>query len=397
MKLVESRNPETATTDTDVSPTVSLDVAVVHDWMPVLVGGERVVEQIVGLCPNSTLYTLFDFLSEEERAIVAQGRPIHVSRLNSMPFVRKYYRYLLLPCTRAIEAFDVTRHDLVISSSAALAKGVITSPSQKHISYVHSPARYAWDLTHEYLASIGGAGASLKRWLAHRMMYRFRMWDMRTPQSVDCFVANSHFIRRRIWKAYRREAEVIYPSVDISAFTPGTAAERGDHYLTVSRLVPYKRVAMIVEAFNHRPHLKIRVVGHGPEAATIRAMAGPNVEILGHLPFDVVRQEMRQAKAFISAAMEDFGISPVEAQASGTPVIALGLGGTAETIRPLGTARPTGIWFHEQTVESLLDAIDAFEAEGNAILAEDCRANAETFGPKRFRRELAALIGRVAS
>lgn len=371
-----------------------LDVAIVHDWMPVIAGAERVVREMVETFPNSTLYTLFDFLSPEERAELTQGRPLHVSRLNKLPGVQKYYRYLLTQCTRAIEEFNVTKHEVVLTSSAALAKGVLTTPYQKHIAYVHSPARYAWDMTHEYIDGLGGIGAGIKKRLAHRMMHEFRLWDMRTPQSVDCFVANSNFIAKRLWKVYRREAEVIYPPVNTDSFTIG-GVPREDHFLVASRMVPYKRIPMIVEAFTRRPNLKLRVVGDGPEMAQVRHLAGPNIEILGHVSFAELKRQMQTARAFVFAAMEDFGIVPVEAQACGTPVIALGHGGTAETVRPLGQERPTGVWFEEQTVESLLEAIDAFVAEADIFDAETCRANALSFSAERFRAELADCVTRT--
>lgn len=367
------------------------DVAIVHDWLPVLSGAEKVVQQMAHIFPNASIYTLFDFLSAEERDQLSQGCPITVSGLNRLPGVEKYYRYLLLSCTRAIENFDVTRHDVVLSSSAALAKGVLTSPEQKHFAYVHSPARYAWDLTHEYVQGIGGLGAGLKQAMARRMLHKFRLWDMRTAPSVDHFIANSEFIKQRIWKVYRREADVIYPPVNTDDFTLPDS-DRQEYFLVASRMVPYKRIPMIVEAFAQRPNLKLRVVGDGPEMPAVRAAAAPNTEILGHISFTELKRQMQTARAFVFAAKEDFGIVPVEAQACGTPVIALGHGGTAETVRPLGHDRPTGVWFEEQTVESLVDAIDTFVAEEANFRPETCRENALSFSEERFRRELVEYI-----
>ena len=341
--------------------------------------------------PTSSIYTLFDFLEDDVRFQISQGQPVHVSRLNHLPGVEKYYRYLLLACTRAIEEFDVTGYDFVLSSSAALAKGVLTAPDQRHFAYVHSPARYAWDLTHEYVGGLGGIGGVLKRAMARRMMHKFRLWDMRTPQSVDYFIANSQFIRKRIWKVYRREADVIYPPVNTSGFVLGEAA-REDFYLTVSRMVPYKRISMIAAAFSKRPNLKLKIIGDGPEMAGVKAAAGANVEILGHLPYEEMKRQMQVARAFVFAAKEDFGIVPVEAQACGTPVIALGHGGTAETVRPLGQDAPTGVWFQEQSVESLLSAVDTMEANLAAFSPTVCRENALSFSAERFRRELTQYV-----
>ena len=368
-----------------------LDTAIVHDWFPVIAGGEKVVKEMTQCFPNSQIYTLFEFLSPEDHDFIFGGRPVHVSKLNSLPGVRRYYRYLLLQATRAIEAFDVTRHDVVISSSAALAKGVITGPGQKHFSYVHSPARYAWDLTHEYIASLGGVAGGLKRAVAREMMHRFRLWDMRTPQSIDHFIANSDFIRKRIWKVYRREAEVIHPPVDIDAFTL-SSAPREDFYFTASRMVPYKRVPMIVEAFSRRPDLRLVVAGDGSDMAEARRLAGPNISFLGHASFSSLVDHMQRCRAFVFAALEDFGMVPVEAQACGAPVIALGQGGTAETVRDLGVEAPTGTLFDEQTPESLLRAVDRLEEGLSSFSTAAIRANAESFGADVFRRRLTEFV-----
>ncbi|PTV94948.1 glycosyltransferase involved in cell wall biosynthesis [Rhodobacter aestuarii] len=368
-----------------------LDVAIVHDWFPTIAGGEKVVKEIMHCFPKSEIYTVFDFLSDEERRSFFGDRPVHVSDLNRLPGVERYYRYLLLQATRAIEALDVTRHEAVISSSAALSKGVITGPEQKHFAYIHSPARYAWDLTHEYMLSLNGFAASLKRALAREMMHRFRIWDMRTVAQVDYMIANSYFIKKRIWKTYRRNADVIYPPVDTDAFTK-SEAPRGDFFFTASRMVPYKNIHLIVEAFSQRPDLKLIVCGDGPEMGRIKAMAKGNVEFLGHAPFEVMRDHMQRARAFVFAAKEDFGIVPVEAQACGTPVIALGQGGTAETVRGLDHAAPTGVHFHTQTTVDLLIAVSQFEAVETELRSETIVAHAKAFGSDRFRGELTSYI-----
>ncbi|MEG3663205.1 glycosyltransferase [Celeribacter halophilus] len=373
------------------SYTERVNVGIVHDWLPVVSGAERVLQQMVATFPNSEVYTLFDFLTQEERKEIADNSFVHVSRLNKLPGVQKYYRYLLLSCTRAIEEFDVTNHDIIVSSSAALAKGILTSPEQKHFAYVHSPARYAWDLTHEYINGINGFAAGLKRILARQMMHKFRLWDMRTAPSVDHFIANSEFIKKRIWKVYRREADVIYPPVNTDDFNLPTEP-RQEHFLVASRMVPYKHIPMIVEAFSLRPNLKLHVVGDGPEMPAVKAAAGTNVEILGHITFSELKRQMQTARAFVFAAKEDFGIVPVEAQACGTPVIALGQGGTAETVRPLGQDKPTGIWFKDQSVSCLLQTLDKFIAEEANFVPATCRENALRFSEERFRRELAEYV-----
>lgn len=374
--------------------TLTCNAAIVHDWYPGIAGGEKVAMHMAGLFGTATIYTLFDFLSPEERNYISAGHPIEASSLNRLPGVKRYYRYLVLAATRAVERFDMSAHDVVLSSTSAFAKGVITGPDQPHIAYIHSPPRYAWDLTHEYINGLGGILGGAKRAIAHRMMHKMRIWDLRTVPSVDHFVANSKFIAKRIWKLYRREAAVVYPPVDTEAFGI-SEGPREDYYVTVSRLVSYKRVKLIAEAFTARPKLRLKIIGDGPEMAAIKAVAGPNVELLGHLPGETMREHLQKARAFVFAALEDFGISPVEAQASGTPVIALGLAGTAETVIPLGLENATGVWFQEQTVPSLLDAIDRFEAEGQSIDPKDCRAHAVGFGVERFHNEMRALTERA--
>lgn len=374
----------------------SPSVGIVHDWFPGpgIAGGERVVQHMVGSFPNCEIYSLFDFLTDEQRQEIIGDRTINVSRLSHWPGVKKYYRYLLLQCTRAVEEFDVTHHDVVLSSSAALAKGVITAPGQPHLAYIHSPARYAWDLTHEYIASLQGTLGGLKRHMARQMMHKFRLWDMRTPPSIDLMMANSKFIAQRIRKVYGRDAMVVYPPVDTDAFEMGSAA-REDFYLAASRMVPYKRMDMIVEAFTSMHDKRLVVIGDGPDMVRIKALAGPNVEILGYQSFDVLRDNMQRARAFVFAAQEDFGIMPLEAQACGTPVIALGAGGTAETVKPLGQhPTPTGVWFQKQTVPDLQDAVRRLEAGINQIDPAACRANAVFFGVARFREELRNIVER---
>lgn len=374
------------------SPTALYRPAIIHDWLPLIGGAESIVKELANIFPNAEIFTLFDFLSDEERATVSAGRPIHVSALNRLPGVRKYYRYLMLQATRAIEAFDVTDFDFVISSSAALAKGVLTSPEQKHFAYVHSPARYAWDLTHEYINSIDGFAGALKRAAAREMMHRFRLWDMRTPQSVDHFIANSKFIQKRIWKVYRRGSEVIYPPVDVSAFTLSDKP-REDFYFTASRMVPYKRIPMIVEAFSRRPDLRLVVAGDGPDMGLVRQLAGPNVTILGYVPHSTMIDHMQRCRGFVFAAKEDFGIVPVEAQACGAPVVALNAAGTAETVCDLNSPAPTGVLFDAQTPESLLSAVDRLENEFDGFSPGTMRANAERFGRDAFRQRLTEFIG----
>jgi glycosyltransferase involved in cell wall biosynthesis len=216
------------------------------------------------------------------------------------------------------------------------------------------------------------------------------MWDQRTAAAVDQFVANSHFIARRIEKAYRRESTVIYPPVDTKGFN--LQVEKQDYYLTASRMVPYKKIPMIVEAFSKMPDKKLIVIGEGPEFEKAKALATPNVTLMGYQSFDVLRTHMQNARGFVFAAEEDFGISPVEAQACGTPVIAYGKGGTLETVRGLDDSAPTGVFYRQQTVEALIAAIHQFEAEGHRITAQACRENAEQFSEKHFERQMRMFV-----
>ncbi len=365
-------------------------VAVVHDWLTVYSGAERVLEQVIALHPKCDVFASIDFLPEAERAFLGGKTPV-TSFAQHLPLMRKHYRKFLPLLMFAMEQLDVSQHELVVSSSAAIAKGVLTGPDQLHISYVHSPMRYAWDLQHEYLHDSGlerGLGGSLARYLLHNA----RFWDLRTVNGVDHYIANSEFIARRIWKVYRREATVIYPPVDTQRFLPRESKD--DYYLTASRLVPYKKVRTIVEAFARMPERRLVVVGDGPEMKRVKEKATPNVEILGYQPAAALQDHMQRAKAFLFAAQEDFGISPVEAQACGTPVIAFGHGGALETIRDRksDTGGPTGLFFDTQTPAAIVEAVSAFERRQEEFAPQACRRNAERFGVDVFRRRYSSFV-----
>ena len=302
--------------------------AIVHDWLPVYAGAERVLEQMIEVRPEADLFSLIDFVPPEDRAFL-RGKPVETSFLQRMPLARTQYRTYLPLAPLAIEQFDLTGYDLVVSSSYVVAKGVLTSARQLHVSYVHSPVRYAWDLYWQYLRE-GRMERGLRSVAARAVLHYLRLYDVATAPRVDVFVANSQNVARRIWKTYRRRAAVLYPPVDTDAFT--LERDKDDYYVTVSRLVPYKKVALLVEAFRRMPGRRLIVIGDGPERAKIEALAGPNVEVWGQQPAEVVRRTVAHARAFVFAAEEDFGIAPVEAQACGTPVIAYGVGGARETV-----------------------------------------------------------------
>lgn len=370
-------------------------VAVVHEWLTTYAGSEQVVAQILNVYPQADLFAVCDFLPERDRALLGNRRAT-TTFIQHLPFAAKKYRQYLPLMPLAIEQLDLSGYDLVISSNHAVAKGVITGPDQLHVCYVHSPVRYAWDLQHQYLAEAGLARGA-KSWLARWMLHKVRLWDRHTAAGVDAFIANSCFIARRIRKTWRREAEVIYPPVAVDAFV--RRDDKEDFYLTASRMVPYKRIPLIVEAFMHLPHLKLKVVGDGPEFGRVRAAAGPNVEVLGYQEASALRDLMQRAKAFVFAAEEDFGITLVEAQACGTPVIAYGKGGALETIRGLdsGTDAPTGLFFTEQTAGSLAAAVGRFEQLAGRMTSAACVANAARFSEQRFRDEFGISIERLWS
>ena len=366
-------------------------VAIVHDWLTTVGGAEKVLEHMLSLFPNAALFTLVFDQSKFEKTRIA-GRVTQASFIQKLPFGKKKYRSYLPLMPLAVEQFDLSGFDLIISSSFAVAKGVITGPDQLHVSYVHSPIRYAWDLQHQYLREAGlekGVKGLAAKWLLHKM----RIWDQRTANSVDSFVANSNFVSRRIWKTYRRQAKVIYPPVDVESFAVGEQKE--DFYITASRMVPYKRMDLIVETFSAMPDRRLVVIGDGPDYGKVKAKAGGNIELLGYQSTDVLRDYMRRAKAFVFAAEEDFGITPVEAQACGTPVIAFGKGGALETVRgrdPNGQGCGTGIFFYEQTSEALADAVQLFEENQEAFTPEVCRQNAERFSVRRFLNEFESHV-----
>lgn len=365
-----------------------LRVAVVHDWLTVYGGAERVLEHILAVLPQADLFSLVDFVPPDQRGFLA-GKPVRTSFIQRLPFARRHYRHYLPLMPLAVEQFDLSGYDLVVSSSYAVAKGVITGPDQVHVSYVHSPVRFAWDLQHQYLAQ-AGLTRGLRTLLVRGLLHKLRMWDLRTANSVDHFVANSDFIARRVWKVYRRPAQVIHPPVDLRPFRVGRA--RDGCYVTMSRLVPYKRVDLLVEAFARLPDARLVVIGDGPELERLRRMAPPNVELPGFLPAGRARDHLERARAFLFAAEEDFGIAMVEAQACGAPVIAYAKGGAAEIVRDLDQPRATGLHFHEQSVAAVVAAVERFEDEGGRVSPDDCRRNAERFGHARFRAEFAEAL-----
>ncbi|MFM0692870.1 glycosyltransferase family 4 protein [Paraburkholderia graminis] len=364
-------------------------VAIVHDWLVAPGGAEKVLEQIIECFPDADLFSLVDFL-EDRRPL--HGKPVTTSFIQRLPFARRRYDSYLPLMPLAVQQFDLADYDLIITSSHTVAKGVLVGPDQTHISYMHSPMRQAWDQQHEYLRE-ARLTRGPKSWLMRALLHYLRGWDSHSANGVDRLIANSQFVARRMMKTYRRDAAVIPPPVNVDEFELCTHKE--EFYLTASRMVPYKRIDLIVETFSTTPHRKLIVIGDGPEMAAIRAKAAPNVTILGYQAIGVLKSYLQRARAFVFAAEEDFGIVTLEAQACGTPVIAFGKGGSLETVVPVGDAHPTGIYFGSQTVVSMLDAIDRFERQHEQITPAACRANAERFSAAVFRRAFMAEVTRT--
>lgn len=340
--------------------------------------------------PEADLYTVCDFLPDKHRALLV-GRKPKTTFIQRLPFARtKHWLYLpLMPL--AIEQLNMSEYDLILSSSYCVAKGVLTSSDQTHLSYSHTPVRYAWHLQHQYLQEMG-LTRGLTSMMAWVMLHYIRIWDLRSAVGVDSFVANSSYVARQVTRLYKQPCHVLHPPVDLDRFP--LELEKEDYYVTASRLVPYKRVDLIVKAFARMPHRKLVVIGDGPERSRVdqAAKGHSNIEVLGYQPDDKLRNYIAKAKAFVFAAIEDFGIAPVEAQACGTPVIALGKGGALETVRPLGSDEPTGVYFFEQTEASLIAAVEKFEGQAHSITPLHCRKNAEKFATERFRDQLVDLV-----
>lgn len=360
-----------------------MKTAVIHDWLVTYAGADRVLEQILACYPDADLFSLVDFLPGELRGFVL-NKFATTSFIQHLPFARKSFRHYLALMPLAIEQLDLSGYDLVLSNSHSVAKGVLTGPDQLHICYCHSPMRYAWDLQHQYLQE-SAMGRGLSGWLTRWILHRIRFWDVRTAIGVDKFIANSEFVARRIRKVYGRDSTVIYPPVDITAFP--MCAEKDGFYLTVSRLVPYKRVSLIVEAFNRMPDKKLVVIGDGANFQSTKAKARSNVAMLGFQRSEQMQQYMQRAQAFVFAAEEDFGICVAEAQACGTPVIAFGKGGVLEILRDITSDQPTGLFFDEQTPEAIIQGVRLFEKEKERFDPRSCRQNVTRFSKERFCRE----------
>jgi glycosyltransferase involved in cell wall biosynthesis len=363
-----------------------MKIAIVHEWLTTYAGSEKVLEAMLAEYPQADVFTLINFLPEEHGKVILP-RVVKTSLMQKIPMVRRFYRHLLWLMPFAIEQYDLSKYDLVISNCHSVAKGIITGPDQLHICYCYTPMRYAWDLQNQYLAE-AGLKRGLKGLIARLILNRMRIWDMRTAPGVDHFIACSGYIARRVRKIYRRDAAVIYPNVAVEDFAIG-GGPRENFYFTSSRMVPYKKMQLIVEAFARMPDRRLVVIGDGPQFKRMKAVATPNVTLLGYQPFKVLQSHLQRARAFIFAAEEDFGIAPLEAQACGTPVLAFGKGGAFETV----VDGVTGLHFHEQSVEAISDVVERFESLPQGYFDPAAlRAHAEKFSTASFRAQFRAFV-----
>lgn len=375
-----------------MSQDVPRRVAIVHDWLDMLGGAERVLHELIVCFPDADLFAVVDMLSGNDRGFL-RDKTVTTTFIQKLPGARKHFRRYLPLMPLAIEQMDMSEYDLVISSSWAVAKGIITGPDQLHIAYVHTPIRYAWDQQHDYLKQ-GQLTRGLKGAVARLALHWLRLWDIRTANNVDVWLANSSNVARRIRKTYGKHAEVVHPPVRIEDFT--LTPDKAGYYFTCSRIVQYKRIDLLVDTFLGRPQSELVIAGDGPELPSLRERArhASNIRFLGRTTDGQVRDLLANARAFLFAANEDFGMAPIEAQACGTPVIAFARGGALETVRGLGTERPTGCFFDHQTPTSVLEAIERFENLTLPIDPDDCRANATRFRSERFREQLHDIVRR---
>ena len=362
-----------------------LKTAIVHEWLVNYAGSERCVESFTNIWQDAPVFTLVDFLNENERRIILKGKKTNTSFIQKLPFARTQHRKYLPLFPLAIEQFDLNAYDLVLSSSHAVAKGVLTNSYQLHICYCYTPMRYAWDLYHIYLKE-AGLLSGISGLTAKMILHKLRTWDIISSNRVDYFIAISNHISKRIKKTYNRDSVVIYPPVDVHLFE--SQSDKEDFYLTASRMVSYKRIDIIVDAFSAMSDKKLVVIGDGPEMKKIKSKAGKNVEILGYQAFASLKSYMQKAKAFVFAAEEDFGIIAVEAMACGTPVIALNKGGASETV----SDNNTGILFDHQSPQSVKEAVLKFESIQDKFDPSIIRAHSLQFSRNIFEEKIKQFI-----
>lgn len=355
----------------------SKKVAIIHDWLSVNGGAEIVLKHILSMFPKADIYTMIDILPEGGRAWL-DGHTIYTSVLQKNRWIAQKYHYFIPLMPYLVEQFDLEKYDVIISSSHAIAKGVIVHPHQTHLAYIYSPMRYAWDLMYEH-ERLGIFGNGLTRFVMKRWLHKMRIWDFVSAQRPDILIADSYFVRKRIEKCWRRDAAVVYPPVEFDDCVYNEVKE--EYYITLSRLVGYKRIDIIIEAFNAMPEKKLIIIGEGNASSKLKKLANKNIIFMGHLPRREALLHVSKAKAFVFMAKEDFGIAPLEASACGTPVIAYGQGGASETV----IDSQTGVFVEEQNSASLREAIRKFETL--AINPKACAKNADNFSVEIFKKK----------
>ncbi len=359
-------------------------IAIIHEWFVDYSGSEKVVEQLLNIYPEADLFAVVEFLPQDLKFFI-KNKTVKTTFIQKLPFSKKWYRNYFPLMPFAIEQLDLTGYDIIISSNHAVSKGVLTNSEQLHISYCHSPVRYAWDLYHQYLRE-AKLGWGLKGLFARLSLHYLRLWDVASSNKVDYFVSNSDFIGRRIRRVYHRFSTTIYPPVDTTKFE--LCDKKEDFYLTASRFVPYKKIDLIVATFAQMPDKQLVVIGDGPDFEKITKQKYPNITFLGFQSFEVLKNNMQRAKAFVFAAIEDFGITPVEAMACGTPVLALAKGGCKETV----ANGISGYLFEDQTIESITECIIKFEKNYEIFNPRTIRKHAEKFDIVRFRNEFDIFV-----
>ncbi len=358
-------------------------VAVIHDWLTESGGAEKVTRELIDLY-DADVFALVDFLSDKDRAFILHGKRATSTFIQNLPFARPHFRKYLPFFPRAIEDLDLRGYDLIISSSYAVAKGVRKHTGQKHVCYIHTPMRWAWVDEEGYMRDHGIR--SWKAWILKRVLRSLRKWDKANSAHVDHFIANSQHVAERVQRLYGRNADVIYAPVDPVAFPLFTGDRKG--YLTVSRLVPYKRIDRIIEAFRELPSLTLTVVGDGPDAARLRALAGANVRFTGELDQPALVESMQRSTALVCAAKEDLGLTVIEAQTCGTPVIALRAGGYLETV----DEAHGGSFYESDEPAVIREAILRHERRSTRSDPERLRNGMDRFTRERFREQIRRIV-----
>lgn len=357
----------------------------VHDWFTVNGGAEKVAKSILELLGDVDIYCLFDFFNENDRKLILNGKHPNTSFLQHFPQCKKHYRNYLPLFPLAIESFDLSKYDLIISSSSAVAKSVKVNKNQIHVCYCHSPMRYIWNLKDQYIRDIN---PFLKRKIVEKVFESLPNWDKKRAEDVTHFIANSSFIAKRIKTSYNRKSTVLYPPIETNFFTL-SEQKKENYFVVLSRLVGYKKVRLIVESFAKMPKQNLIIIGDGPEMKNMPQLK--NVKYLGHLKRLKVKEYLQNARAMIAAAIEDFGISVLEAQSCGIPVLALKEGGYCETV----IENETGLFFNEQTVEDIIDIVSKFEKTESTFLKKKIREHALNFDEKVFKAKFRSEINRV--